>query len=71
MKIGEALREVRLNLGLSQAKMCEGIVQRPFYALVESGKDVMILLNEKMNHHEYEKFTSAICGRIKTFFYSS
>lgn len=40
-------------------------------ALVESGKDVMILLNEKMNHHEYEKFTSAICGRIKTFFYSS
>lgn len=38
MKIGEALRKIRNDLGLSQAKMCEGIIQRPFYALVESGK---------------------------------
>lgn len=38
MKIGEALKEIRLNLGLSQAKMCEGIIQRPFYTLVENGK---------------------------------
>lgn len=38
MKIGEALRKIRLDLGLSQAQMCEGVVQRPFYALVESGK---------------------------------
>ena len=56
MKIGEALREVRLNLGLSQAKMCEGIVQRPFYALVESGKSgiraeslIMLLIKHEVD----------------------
>lgn len=38
MTIGEALRKIRIDLGLSQAQMCEGVVQRPFYAVVESGK---------------------------------
>lgn len=38
MTIGEALRKERLKLGLTQSQMCEGIVSRPFYAKVESGK---------------------------------
>lgn len=56
MKIGEALRKIRLKLGLSQAKMCEGIVQRPFYALVESSKSgisaeslMMLLIKHKID----------------------
>lgn len=56
MKIGKALKEIRLNLGLSQAKMCEGIIQRPFYALVESGKSgigaeslIMILIKHEVD----------------------
>lgn len=40
-------------------------------ALVKSGKDVMILLNEKVIHHEWAKFTSAISGTIEFFIYSS
>ncbi|CAH1705182.1 Helix-turn-helix protein [Lactobacillus delbrueckii subsp. delbrueckii] len=39
MKIGEALRKKRLELGLTQQEMCEGILSRPFYAKVESGKN--------------------------------
>ena len=39
MKIGEALRKERLKLGLTQEKMCEGILSRPFYAKVESNKN--------------------------------
>lgn len=38
MKIGKALRVERLKLGLTQQQMCEGIISRPFYAKVESGK---------------------------------
>ncbi len=56
LKIGEALRKIRTDLGLSQAKMCEGIVQRPFYSLVESGKSgisaeslIMILVSHKID----------------------
>ena len=56
MKIGEALRKIRLKLGLSQVKMCEGIVQRPFYALVESSKSgisaeslMMLLIKHKID----------------------
>lgn len=56
MKIGKALKEIRLNLGLSQAKMCEGIIQRPFYALVESEKSgigaeslIMILIKHEVD----------------------
>lgn len=37
MKIGEALRFERLNLGLSQQEMCSGIISRPHYAKVEKG----------------------------------
>lgn len=39
MKIGEALRKERLKLGLTQEQMCEGILSRPFYARIESGKN--------------------------------
>ncbi|APG73901.1 helix-turn-helix domain-containing protein [Lactobacillus delbrueckii] len=39
MKIGEALRKKRLEPGLTQQEMCEGILSRPFYAKVESGKN--------------------------------
>lgn len=39
IKIGEALRKKRLELGLTQQEMCEGILSRPFYANVESGKN--------------------------------
>jgi transcriptional regulator with XRE-family HTH domain len=39
MKIGEALRKKRLELGLTQQEMCEGILSRPFYAKVESGRN--------------------------------
>lgn len=39
MKIGEALRKERLKLGLTQEQMCEGILSRPFYAIVESDKN--------------------------------
>lgn len=39
IKIGEALRKKRLELGLTQQEMCEGILSRPFYAKVESGKN--------------------------------
>ena len=56
MKIGKALKKIRLDLGLSQAKMCEGIIQRPFYALVESGKSgigaeslIMILIKHEVD----------------------
>ena len=38
MDIGKALRKERLNLGLTQQQMCEGILSRPFYAKVESGQ---------------------------------
>lgn len=38
MDIGQALRKERLNLGLTQQQMCEGILSRPFYAKVESGQ---------------------------------
>ena len=31
MKIGEALRKKRLELGLTQQEMCEGILSRPYY----------------------------------------
>lgn len=39
MEIGKALRIERLNLGLTQQEMCGGILSRPFYAKVESGKN--------------------------------
>lgn len=39
MRIGEALRKKRLELGLTQQEMCKGILSRPFYAKVESGKN--------------------------------
>lgn len=39
MRIGKALRVERLKLGLTQQEMCEGILSRPFYAKVESGKN--------------------------------
>lgn len=39
MKIGKALRKERLELGLTQQQMCEGIISRPFYAKVESGRN--------------------------------
>src|SRR5699024_12696701 len=55
-KIGKALLKIRTDLGLSQAKMCECIVQRPFYSLVESGKSgisaeslIMILVSHKID----------------------
>lgn len=38
MEIGKALRAERLSLKLTQEQMCNGIVSRPFYAKVESGK---------------------------------
>ncbi|MGM9914667.1 MAG: helix-turn-helix domain-containing protein [Lactobacillus crispatus] len=38
MDIGQALRKERLDLGLTQQQMCEGILSRPFYAKVESGQ---------------------------------
>lgn len=39
MKIGEALRKERIKLGLTQDQMCAGILSRPFYARIESGKN--------------------------------
>lgn len=39
MNIGEALRKKRIELGLTQQEMCQGVVSRPFYAKVESGKN--------------------------------
>lgn len=39
MDIGKALRKERLDLGLTQQQMCEGILSRPFYAKVESGQN--------------------------------
>lgn len=41
MTIGEALRKVRMNLGLTQTQMCAEIISRPFYAKVESGKNMI------------------------------
>ncbi|RVU70041.1 MULTISPECIES: helix-turn-helix domain-containing protein [Lactobacillus] len=41
MTIGQALRRVRNNLGLTQQQMCEGIISRPFYAKVESGNNIL------------------------------
>lgn len=38
MNIGQALRKERLNLGLTQQQMCEGILSRPYYAKVENGQ---------------------------------
>lgn len=60
MKIGEALRKERLKLGLTQEQMCEGILSRPFYAKVESGKNrinaeslFQILLNHQVDLTEF------------------
>ncbi|MCT7862260.1 MAG: helix-turn-helix domain-containing protein [Lactobacillus crispatus] len=39
MKIGEALRKERIKLGLTQDQMCAGILSRPFYTRIESGKN--------------------------------
>lgn len=39
MKIGEALRKERIKLGLTQDQMCAGILSRPFYARIKSGKN--------------------------------
>lgn len=38
MKIGQALRQERLALGLTQTQMCNGILSRSFYAKVEGDK---------------------------------
>lgn len=38
MTIGDALKKVRLERGLTQKQMCEGIVSRPFYVKVESNQ---------------------------------
>lgn len=35
VKIGEALRTVRMQLGLTQSQMCGDIVSRSFYAMVK------------------------------------
>lgn len=39
MTIGEALKQVRHELHLTQKQMCAGIITRSFYAKVESGKN--------------------------------
>lgn len=39
MTIGEALKQIRLELCLTQKQMCAEIVTRSFYAKVESGKN--------------------------------
>lgn len=38
MKIGQALKKVRIELGLTQTEMCAGIFSRSFYAKVEADK---------------------------------
>lgn len=39
MTIGEALKQIRHGLYLTQEQMCAGVVTRSFYAKVESGKN--------------------------------
>ncbi|WP_270770426.1 helix-turn-helix domain-containing protein [Lactobacillus crispatus] len=39
MTIGEALKQIRHELYLTQEQMCAGVVTRPFYAKVESGRN--------------------------------
>lgn len=41
MKIGQALRVERLNLGLSQQEMCDGVISRPHYSRVEKGEYII------------------------------
>lgn len=39
MTIGEALKQIRHELYLTQEQMCAGVVTRSFYAKVESGRN--------------------------------
>lgn len=41
MTIGEALKQIRGELCLTQKQMCAEIVTRSFYAKVESGKSMI------------------------------
>ncbi|WP_232450176.1 helix-turn-helix domain-containing protein [Lactobacillus delbrueckii] len=64
MKIGEALRKKRLELGLTQQEICEGILSRPFYAKVESGK---IELTRKACSKYYSRGKSTLSNLASWF----
>ncbi|MPW14145.1 hypothetical protein [Lactobacillus helveticus] len=60
MKIGEALKEERINLGMSKYQFSKGIVDRKFYGKVEkeegtiSSKKLLLLLQKNdINFQEF------------------
>ena len=71
MKIGEALKEERLKLGLSIRKMAEGIIDPTFYSRVEQenrniGSEalVRILFAREINIDEFfDKMKECICSK--------
>ena len=62
MTIGEALKKIRSELGLTQKEMCGDIMSRSYYARVESDKSyisanmlIQLLLIHKIDMNHFEK----------------
>lgn len=54
MTVGEALKQIRLQAGLTQTQMTAGVVSESFYSKVERGVhaiDVQTLVNILSAHH--------------------
>ena len=54
MTVGEALKQIRLQAGLTQTQMTAGVVSESFYSKVERGVhaiDVQTLINILSAHH--------------------
>lgn len=66
MTIGEQLKKTRMLLGLTQMKMCEGVVTESFYSRVERGlseinaTDLLKILNK--HHVSFYDFFEAFDG---------
>ena len=54
MTVGEALKQMRLQAGLTQTEMTAGVVSESFYSKIERGVhavDVQVLINILSAHH--------------------
>lgn len=73
MTIGEALKKIRSELGLTQKEMCGDIMSRSYYARVESDKSyisanmlIQLLLIHKIDMNHFEKLVK----NIQTYVFS-
>lgn len=62
MKIGSALKEERLKLGISKYEFCKGIIDRSFYSKVEND-------NRNLGSEALVKLLLKNCIDIASFFY--